>query len=254
VINEYRNFQIRIVEDTAIPTAVGQRRNISTHTVGASPVYTLSTAWTTTPSATAKYVIENNGDRIIMWANGTTQTSTYTIAGNAWDANVTFAVRPVAPGTNLFSHQAFSIEPDAASPSNARHSFIFAFRSFNADLFDIAGAPTGLWTTAVTYGGGNVTSGAQGASSVHDPATNQGRYMYVYSGSLNQLMFRFDMKNRMNESFTPVPIPAGPVAAGLKLLGYALFKDGNTKLAFITLDMINAAQTAAFYIGIPITR
>lgn len=253
VINQYRNFQIRIIQDTATPTAVGQRRNITSHTAGPSPVYTVP-AWAVTPSATASYVIENNGNRIIMWTNGTTQTSTYTISGDAWDANVTFAVRPVAPGTNLFSHQAFSIEPDVASPSNARHSFIFAFRAQNADLFDIAGAATGLWTTAVTYGGGNVNTGAAGVSSVHDPATNQGRYMYVYAGSSSQTMYRFDMKNRMNEPFTPVPIPTGPVSAGLKLLGYALFKDGNTKLAFITLDMFNAAQSAAFHIGIAITR
>ena len=37
LLNEYRNFQIRIVEDTVTPTAVGQRRNITSHTAGASP-------------------------------------------------------------------------------------------------------------------------------------------------------------------------------------------------------------------------
>jgi hypothetical protein len=57
-VNEYRNFQIRIVQDTGTPAAVGQRRIIASHTAGASPVYTLGTAWTTQPSATAKYVIE----------------------------------------------------------------------------------------------------------------------------------------------------------------------------------------------------
>jgi len=56
--NEYRNFQIRIVEDTAIPTAVNQRRIIASHTAGASPVYTLGSNWAVTPSTTAKYVIE----------------------------------------------------------------------------------------------------------------------------------------------------------------------------------------------------
>ena len=65
LVNEYRNFQIRIVEDTVNPTAVGQRRNITSHTAGASPVYTVP-AWTVTPSANAKFVIENNGDRILL--------------------------------------------------------------------------------------------------------------------------------------------------------------------------------------------
>ena len=36
VANEFRNFQIRIVEDTTTPTSVGQRRNITSHTAGPS--------------------------------------------------------------------------------------------------------------------------------------------------------------------------------------------------------------------------
>ena len=56
--NEYRNFQIRIVEDVTEPTAVGQRRIIKSHTAGASPVYTIGANWTVTPTATAKFVIE----------------------------------------------------------------------------------------------------------------------------------------------------------------------------------------------------
>ena len=71
-LNEYRNFQIRIVEDTVNPTAVGQRRNITSHTAGASPVYTVP-AWTVTPSANANFVIENNGDRILLWASAQQQ-------------------------------------------------------------------------------------------------------------------------------------------------------------------------------------
>jgi hypothetical protein len=57
-VNEYRNFQIRIVQDTVTPAAVGQRRIIASHTVGPSPVYTTGTAWTTQPSSSAKFVIE----------------------------------------------------------------------------------------------------------------------------------------------------------------------------------------------------
>ena len=56
--NYFRNFQIRIVEDTAIPTAVGQRRLITANT---GNVYTVAT-WTVTPSATCKFVIENCTD------------------------------------------------------------------------------------------------------------------------------------------------------------------------------------------------
>ena len=77
VINKFRNYQIRIVEDTAIPTAVGQRRRISSHTAGPSAVYTVATNWTVTPSATCKFVIENDTDRIIGFFGGSTAIYNY---------------------------------------------------------------------------------------------------------------------------------------------------------------------------------
>ena len=74
--NEYRNFQIRIVEDTTTPTAVGQRATIASHTAGAaSPliVYTLGANWGVRPSNNAKYVIENpNVILLFAQAAGTT--------------------------------------------------------------------------------------------------------------------------------------------------------------------------------------
>ena len=84
------------MEDTVIPTAVGQRRNITSHTAGASPVYTVP-AWTVTPSANAKFVIENNGDRILLWTTAQQTTYTYKIGANTWDTT-TFATRGAAMG------------------------------------------------------------------------------------------------------------------------------------------------------------
>jgi len=78
--NEYRNFQIRIVEDTVNPTAVGQRRIIASHTAGASPVYTLGAAWSVNPSTNAKFVIEFP-NLILLWSSGTAVTYTYNYSG-----------------------------------------------------------------------------------------------------------------------------------------------------------------------------
>jgi hypothetical protein len=93
--NEYRKFQIRILQDTVNPTAVGQRRNIASHTAGSSAVYTASRNWTVTPSSRAVFVIENNGDRILLWYAANTSTFTYNITANAWDT-ATFGSRPAA--------------------------------------------------------------------------------------------------------------------------------------------------------------
>lgn len=256
--NEHRNFQIRIVQDIAIPTAVGQRRNIASHTVGPSPVYTLSTNWAVTPSATATYVIENNGDRIIAWVDGSSQTSTYTISTNTWDANVTFAVRPLAlTGTNQFgTQQAFSIEPDAAK--NARHSFIFQFLGASTgtvDLFDIAGAATGTWTSNIAYGNkGDIFTNL---CSTQNPATMEGRYMYI-TGPIQtaapQKFYRFDMRNRVLEQMTILKIFVAQSASRYNFLGYTVFIDGNTKLSYIFYSQLQVGSINVNLFGLPITR
>lgn len=258
VANQYRNFQIRIIQDTAIPTAVGQRRNITSHTgPGASPVYTVP-AWAVIPSATAIYVIENNGDRIIGTFQGTVNINTYTISTNAWDvAGTIFSNRPVAPAAGLASQQSFGIEPDTASPPNARQSFIFSFRggiSSTLDLFDIAGAATGLWTGAITYGNSNTTITIGG--NIQDPATMQGRYMYILPSvaTAPQRVVRFDMKNRVLEPYTTLKVPNNVTPAiAPKMLAYTVFIDGNTKLAFI-IDMQTGSSIANLSFGLPITR
>jgi hypothetical protein len=64
--DEYRNFQIRIVEDTVNVTAAGQRRRITSHTSGAAGVFTVP-AWTVTPSSSAKFVVEYDDDKILLF-------------------------------------------------------------------------------------------------------------------------------------------------------------------------------------------
>lgn len=245
LINEHRNFQIRIVEDTGTPLAVGQRRNITSHTAGPSPVYTVP-AWTTQPSATAKYVIENNGDRILAFIFNQSNTFTYSISGDAW-STATFANRGFVAGLGVTSAQAFSIEPDAAK--NARHSFIYSFRANNTltlDVLDISGAATGVWSNAIAYGSSG-TLFTLGTSGIQDPATNQGRYLYINLGAGTRF-FRFDMLNRELEPLTLLRyIALTQVFGGLKM-GYTVFVDGNTKMSLMIF--LRAGEIAMFQLPI----
>lgn len=243
--NEHRNFQIRIVEDIGTPLAVGQRRNITSHTAGPSPVYTVP-AWTTQPSATAKYVIEDNGDRILAFITGQANTFTYSISGNAW-STATFTSRIGAPSTGIASAQAFSIEPDAAK--NARHSFIYSLRAGNTttlDVLDISGAAAGLWSNAVVYGNlGTLFTG--GTSGIQDPATNQGRYLYLNLNAATRF-FRFDMLNRELEPSTLLRyITPSSILSGLKM-GYTVFVDGNTKMT--TMVLLRSGDVLMFQLPI----
>ena len=163
-LNEFRNFQIRIVEDTVNVTAVGQRRIIASHTAGPSPVYLLGTAWTVTPSASAKYVIELPNLALLRstatttvytynYTDATINNGTNSIAANAWSTTY-FGAAPAANAAGGMWMPSFGIRPDAGR--NARQSFCYFFRGGGVallDVLDIAGGTTGAWTGAVVYDG-----------------------------------------------------------------------------------------------------
>jgi len=242
--NEYTNFQVRIVEDTATPTSVGQRRRISSHTSGATGVFTLASAWTVTPSATAKFVVENDDDKILLRSTATTAIYNYNITAATWDTTTWAA--SVAHGAGVTAAQNFGIVRDATG--NSRHSQIFFVRggaTTAIDILDIAGAATGSWSNAIVYGnlGQTFTTGTSGC---HDPATMSGRFLHLCVNG-TQRMVRFDMRNRVIDSGTYLRFPQGVAVVGQKM-GSALFVDGATKLNFVF--QITTSQTQVFSMAV----
>lgn len=253
--NEYRNFQIRIVEDTVTPAAVGQRRIISSNTAGASPVYTLTTNWTTTPSTSAKFVIELP-NLILLRTSGTTSIYVYnytdatltnaaagTIASGSWSTTY-FTTAGNSHLQNSFWIPSWGIQPDSARL--ARQSFCYFFRgsgSNQLEVFDIAGGTTGTWTTNIAYDGAiSLTSGSCGA---YSPFGFEGRYGYitVHSALAINTMYKFDVKNRILTS-APAPddIQSTVGSAGQRLACYAA-RDGNDLYDIVFLHSNNNTKT-----------
>jgi hypothetical protein len=247
VANEYRNFQVRIVQDTTTPAAVGQRRIIASHTAGASPVYTLGTAWTTQPSSSAKYVIENP-NIIVLRTSGNSTTYTYnysdatinngtnSIAANAW-STAYIGAAPAANAVGCLWCPSFGMQPDPAR--NARHSFNYFFRggAVTLDLLDIAGGTTGSWTGAITYDGAQNALGA-GTTGAYAPYGNEGRFSYlnIYVASAVNQLFRFDSKNRVLSPHTPTDfLQSGTATAGGRMAAYAAI-DGTDKYDVVLLQ------------------
>ena len=246
--NEYRNFQIRIVEDTLTSTAVGQRRIIASHTAGPSPVYTLGTNWTVTPSASAKFVIEQP-NLIVLRSSAVTTTYTYnytdatvnngtnSIAADAWSTTY-FAVGPAANAVGNLWAPSFGIQLDPAR--NARHSFNYFWRGgavVTLDLLDIAGSITGTWTGGVTYDG-NVNAFGTGATGCYAPFGQEGRFTYVnvYVASAVNQIYRFDAKNRVFSPYVPTDfIQSGTAAQGGRMAAYAAI-DGTDKYDVVLLQ------------------
>jgi hypothetical protein len=237
--NEYRNFQIRIVEDTTTPTAVGQRRIIASHTAGPSPVYTLGTAWTTTPSASAKFVIELP-NLILLRSSNTTTVYTYnygdatvnngtnSIAAGAWSTTY-FGAAPAGNASGGMWMPSFGIQPDVAR--NSRHSFNYFFRggASTLDLLDIAASITGTWTGAIVYDGSPGALPATGSGGGYSPFGQEGRmfYLNLYVGSTVNQIYRFDVQNRVLSPYTPTDfLQAGGATLGNRVACYVA-QDGS---------------------------
>lgn len=229
--NEYRNFQIRIVQDTTTPAAVGQRRIIASHTAGASPVYTLGTAWTVTPSSSAKYVIELPNLALLRssatttvytynYGDATVNNGTNSIASAAWSTTY-FGAAGAANALGGMWAPSFGIQPDP--DRNARHSHCHFFRGASAtvDTLDIAGSITGTWSSAITIDGAvTLTTGTSGA---YAPFENEGRmfYMNIYTASAVNQIYRFDVQNRVLSPFAPTDfLQSGTAAGGNRMAAY----------------------------------
>jgi hypothetical protein len=259
--NEYRNFQIRIVEDTGTPTAVGQRRKITSHTgPGGSPVYTLASNWTVTPSATAKYVIEYPNEFIVFTGAGTNTTTYVSDAVGAASADTwstaTYAARSTTGGVGMNVTGMWGATPiyDLPSAPTAKlvHPSLFIFFRGNVtmttDLFDIAGAATGAWTNGLqadhnrwtgTQGFQRITTGCR---LVYDPATLSGRYAYLLmhgqadnsaltQSTITSALLRYDLISRQYVGMVGIPAQFVTVGSGSKAMWMNLFIDGSTKIS-----------------------
>jgi hypothetical protein len=254
--NEYRNFQIRIVEDTTNVTAVGQRRIIASHTAGPSAVYTLGTNWTVTPSATAKFVIELPN---LMLLRSTATTTVYTynytdatinngtnnIVANAWSTTY-FGAATVANAAGGMWAPSWGIQPD--QNRYARQSFCYFFRGGAAtlDVLDISNTITGTWTAAITYDGSPGALPATGSGGCYSPFDNEGRmfYMNMYVASQISQMYRFDVQNRVLSAFTPTDfLQTGTAVVGNRMAAYCAIDGTDTyDTVFLQSHLSTVAQ------------
>ena len=252
--NEFRNFQIRIVEDTTTPAAVGQRRIIASHTAGPSAVYTLGTAWTATPSASAKFVIELP-NLILVRSSGTTTVYTYnygdaavnngtnSIAAGAWSITY-FGAAPAANAAGGMWMPSFGIQPDEGR--QARHSFNYFWRGGGVntlDVLDIAGGTTGAWTAGIVYDGAIAALPNAGSCGAYAPFNNEGRMFYInlYATSVINQVYRFDVRNRVLSPFTPPDmIQSGVATPGKRLACYAALFDSQGWDTVLMLNKLSA--------------
>ena len=226
--NEYRNFQIRIIQDTTTPTSVGQRRRITSHTAGATPQYTVP-AWTVNPSTGATFVIENNND-IILWTGATTTTYRYAPIADAWDTT-TYAVKPAAMAAGCVTFHPFGIVLNTAK--TLRHSYLYQFRggvTGTLDVFDIAGATTGSWTSAVPYDNQGLVTFNASAGCAYSAVDNKTLLTPVSLLTAPVNFFYFDVDKGSLRPYSPCQQVPGTIVDGDRV-AIDFFVDGTAKKA-----------------------
>lgn len=262
--NLFQNKQIRIVEDAAAPTAVGQRARIVSHTGGAiAPVYTIQIVgggWTVQPSATAKYVIENWTDNIIVRFGGSATLYNYTIpnnytginVANQWDTTTWAASGSAAQTTGAFGCFASGVKDDTVN-GYVRSSCIYFFRGATRtyDVFDTSGGATGTWTNGLSMLDWDGTvSGNDQLCHAYNPHSQDGRWLYFFpqAGSTGSTFprpfMRFDCIGRTTQSFQGIPNPTGINALSSKMAWVSLHQSATEKTAFFnTINPLGATAT-----------
>jgi hypothetical protein len=228
--NEFRNCQIRIVNDPTNPRAAGQRRRITSHTGGSgSPVYTLATSWTYTPTAgVATYVVELP-NYILRWGEASgTVTYCYDTVADTWATNTFAAGGAVVLGTVAFG--SWGIKQSLLDVGRrAKWTNIFRFRGTGLvmDVLDIAGGATGAWEAAAVYNGQQTAIGS-GTTGEMVPFSQDGRYAYMML-NISNLCYRFDTLTRVMEDYAQLPAGIqGAVVIGDRMAALATINDGTT--------------------------
>jgi hypothetical protein len=121
----------------------------------------------------------------------------------------------------------------------AKQSWVYCFRGGAAttlDCLNIAGGTNGSWENAIVYDG-NVVLPTTGSCASYAPASQEGRFAYlnIYTASVINQMYRFDVKNRALTINTSTPyLQAGTAAVGERIACTAVI-DGSDKYTQVLL-------------------
>ena len=231
LLNQWANAQIRIKSGTG----AGQIRTISSNTAGASPVVTVSAAWTTVPDATSVYVIEGNDDHLYLLGNNAVTMYRYSISGNAWTTLAPTAARAGALATGGTADWIDAVPaPEWASGYSNHYSttlvhqlgrYIYSFRGGAGNLLDVYDIAANTWISGVAYGQQAEAFGAGSCSVDLDGA------IYLQKDATGRI-FRFDVAKNVLEPFVLNPVPQGAAVVGDKMF-MTTFTEGASKLNYL---------------------
>ncbi len=232
LLNQWTNFQIRIISGTG----AGQIRTIASNTAGASPVVTVSAAWTTNPDATSVYRIEGNDDFLYLLGNNAVTMYRYSVSGNTWTTLAPTAARAGAPGGGMTADWidgVISTEWNDGTYGNhylttvihQNGRYIYGFRGAAGNVLDVYDIAANTWVSGVAYGQ-QMETFTLGTCSV-----DLDGYIYIQKDATGRV-YRFDVAKNVLEPWVLNPLPQGAAVAGDKMF-MTTYTEGATKLNYL---------------------
>lgn len=232
LLNQWANMQIRIISGTGI----GQIRTISSNTAGASPVVTVSAAWTVQPDATSVYRIEGNDDHFYLLGNNAVTMYRYTISTNAWATLAPGAARAGAPGAGMSCDWIDGVQDaEWTNGAYANHysttivhqngRYLYSFRGAAGNVLDVYDIAANTWISGVAYGQQMEVFGA-GSSTV-----DLDGFIHIQKDATGRI-YRFDVAKNVLEPWVLNPVPQGTAVAGDKMF-MTTFTEGGSKLNYL---------------------
>lgn len=232
LLNQWANSQVRIISGTG----AGQIRSIASNMAGASPVVTVSAAWTINPDATSVYRIEGNDDFFYLLGNNAVTMYRYSISGNSWSTLAPTAARAGAPGGGVTADWIDGVTATEWSDGTyANHylttvihqngRYIYSFRGAAGNVLDIYDIAANTWISGIPYGQ-QMETFTLGSCSV-----DLDGYIYIQKEATGRI-YRFDVAKNVLEPWVLNPLPQGAAVAGDKMF-MTTFKEGGTKLNYL---------------------
>jgi len=242
LLNQWANAQIRIISGTG----AGQIRTISSNTAGASPVVTVSAAWTTNPDATSVYRIEGNDDHFYLLGNNVVTMYRYSISGNTWTTLAPTAARAGAPGAGLTADWIDGVKATewtdgtygnhySTTVVHQNGRYIYSFRGAAGNVLDAYDIAANTWISGIAYGQQTETFGAGSCSVDLDG------FIYIQKDATGRI-YRFDVAKNVLEPWVLNPVPQGAAVAGDKMF-MTTFTEGVTLNYLYTLGNTRAELT-----------
>ena len=236
-VNSVANYQVRITSGTG----KGQIRSITSSTVGANTILTVSAVWTIIPDATSAFSIEGDDNTLFLLGNNAVAMYRYTIGVNTWSTITPIAARggsasngATASWVNGLTDLAWSsLTPNTvihgtfplAYKQNGR--YIYAFRGGNTGTLDVYDIALNTWMAfGSTYGNAGSEVFTTGSC-----AAMSGDYLYIQRDATGRI-HRFDFTRNTLEPWAANLYPQGSTVEGDKM-SVVVYRDGTTAIRFL---------------------